>query len=138
MASKIIQGKVHLTTHATTKAMQAEGGISSSLVVEEDGSRVQAADATEEALRHWKGWKKDSPTSQALHDDAIYSFEHPPCSTTEDDVATVYLAGVPARSARERQQVKLGVVRLANEGGTFLVSRGGSFKVYPKRVLLDT
>ena len=78
--------------------MQAEGGISSSLVVEEDGSRVQVADATEESLRHWKGWKKDSPTSHALHDDVIFSFEHPPCSTTEGDVATVYLAGVPSRS----------------------------------------
>ena len=90
--------------------------------------RVQAADAAEEALRHWKGWNKDSPTSQALHDDVLYSFEHPPCSTTEGDVATVYMAGVPARSARERQQVKPGVVRLANEGGAFLVSQGDSSK----------
>ena len=33
--------------------------------------------------------------------------------------------------------MKPGVVRLANEGGAFLVSRGDSSKVYPKRVLLD-
>ena len=138
MASKIMQGKVHSPTHATTEAMQAEGGIFLSLVIEEDGPRVQAADATEEALRNWKGWKKDSPTLQALYDDAVFFFEHPPCSTTEGDVATVYMAGVPARSARERQQVKPGVVRLGNEGGAFLVSRGDSSKVYPKRVLLDT
>ena len=98
-----------------------------SLIIEEDGPRVQAADAAEEALRNWKGWKKDSPTSQALYDDAVFSFEYPPCSTTEGDVAIVYLAGVPTRSARERQQVKPGVVHLANEGGAFLVSRGDSF-----------
>ena len=73
-----------------------------------------------------------------MHDDAVFSFEHPLCSTTEDDVATVYLAEVPVRSARERQQVKPGVVRLANEGGTFSVSRCDSSKVYSKRVLLDT
>ena len=62
--------------------MQAEGGISLSLVIEEDGSRVQAADAMEEAQRHWKGWKKDSPTSQALYDDALFSSKHALCSTT--------------------------------------------------------
>ena len=52
MASKIMQGKVHLPTHASTDAIQAEGGISLSLVIEEDGPRVQAADVVEEALRH--------------------------------------------------------------------------------------
>ena len=62
MASKIMQGKVHVPDHASTEATQADEGISSSLVVEEDGSRVQATDVVEEALRHWKGWKKDSPT----------------------------------------------------------------------------
>ena len=53
-------------------------------------------------------------------------------------MASVYLAGVPARSARERHQVKPGVVRLVNEGQTFFVTRGDSTHVYPKRVLLDT
>ena len=53
-------------------------------------------------------------------------------------MASVYLAGVPARSARERHQVKPGVVRLVNEGQTFFVTRGDSTHVYSKRVLLDT
>ena len=119
--------------------MQAEKGDSSSLAVDEDGTRVQAAKAAEEALRQWKGWKKDSSTSQALyHDNAAFSFEHPLCSTSGSDVATVYLAGVPARSARERHQVKPGVVRLVNEGQTFSVTRGDTSRAYLKRVLLDT
>ena len=53
-------------------------------------------------------------------------------------MATVYLAAVPARLTRERHQVKLGVVRLVNEGQTFSVTRGDSSCAYPKRVLLDT
>ena len=106
--------------------------------MDEDGTRVQAAKAAEEALRLWKGWKKDSSTSQALHNSAMFPYEHPLCSTSEGDVATVYLAGVPARSARERHQVKPGVVRLVNEGQTFSVTRGDSSRAYPKRVLLDT
>ena len=52
MASKIMQGKVHLPTYAPTDAMQAKVGIYSSLVIEEDGPRVQAADAAEKAPRH--------------------------------------------------------------------------------------
>ena len=55
MASKIMHDRVHIPTHASTEAIQAKEGISSSLVVEEDSSRVQAADATEKALHHWKG-----------------------------------------------------------------------------------
>ena len=125
MAGKIMQGKAVIPAHASTEAMQAEKGDSLSLVVDEDGTRVQAAKAAEKALRLWKGWKKDSSTSQALyHDSAAFSSEHPLCSSNESDVATVYLAGVPARSARERHQVKPGVVRLVNEGQTFSVTRG--------------
>ena len=114
MAGKIMQGKAVIPTHASTEAMQAEKGGSSSLAVDEDGTRVQAAKAVEEALRLWKGWKKDSSTSQALHHSVAFSSDHPLCSTSESDVATVYLAGVPARSTRERHQVKPGVVRLVN------------------------
>ena len=118
--------------------MQVEKGDSLSLAVDEDGTRVQAAKAAEEALRQWKGWKKDSSTSQALHHSIAFFFEHPLCPTSESDVAIVYLAGVPARSARERHQVKPRVVRLVNEGQTFFVIRGDSSRAYPKRVLLDT
>ena len=50
--SKIMQSKVHTPVHASTEAMHAEEGILSSLVVDEDGSRVQTANATEEALHH--------------------------------------------------------------------------------------
>ena len=102
IAGKIMQGKAVVPAHASTEAMQAEKGDSSSLAVDEDGTRVQAAKAAKEALRLWKGWKKDSSTSQALHNSAMFPYEHPLCSTSEGDVATVYLAGVPARSARER------------------------------------
>ena len=130
--------QIPLRIHASTEAMQAEKGDSSSLAVDEDGTRVQAAKAAEEALRLWKGWKKDSSTSQALYNSAMFPYEHPLCSTSEGDVAIVYLAGVPARSARERHQVKPGVVRLVNEGQTFSVTRGDSSRAYPKRVLLDT
>ena len=134
-----MQGKAIIPAHASTEAMQAEKGDSSSLAVDEDGTRVQAAKAAEEALRQWKGWKKDSSISQALyHDSAAFSSKHPLCSTSESDVATVYLAGVPARFARERHQVKPRVVRLVNEGQTFSVTRGDSSRAYPKRVLLDT
>ena len=118
--------------------MQAEKGDSSSLDVDEDGTRAQAAKAAKAALRLWKGWKKDSSTSQALHCSAAFPSDHPLCSTSESDVATVYLAGVLARSARERHQVKPGVVRLVNEGQTFSMTRGDSSCAYPNRVLLDT
>ena len=53
-------------------------------------------------------------------------------------MATVYLAGVPARYAQERHQVKPGVVCLVNEGQTFYVIQGDSSRAYSKRVLLDT
>ena len=139
MAGKIMQGKAAIPAYASTEAMQAKKGDSSSLAVDEDGTRVQAAKVAEETLRQWKGWKKDSSTSQALyHDSAAFSSEHPLCSTSGSDVATVYLAGVPARSARERHQVKPGVVRLVNEGQTFSMTRGDTSRTYPKRVLLDT
>ena len=109
MAGKVMQGRAVIPAHASTEAMQAKKDDSSSLAVDEDGTRVQAAKAAKEALRQWKGWKKDSSTSQALyHDSAAFFSEHPLCSTSGSDVATVYLAGVLARSARERHQVKPG------------------------------
>ena len=45
MAGKTMQGKAIVPAHASTKAMQAEKGHSSSLAVDEDGTRVQAAKA---------------------------------------------------------------------------------------------
>ena len=54
------------------------------------------------------------------------------------DTATIYLADLSARSARERQQVKPGVVRLVNEGHVFSVSQSKAPAVYPQRVLMDT
>ena len=53
-------------------------------------------------------------------------------------MATVYLARVPTRSARERHEVKPEVVRLVNEGQTFYMTRGDSSRACPKRVSLDT
>ena len=120
------------------EAMQAEKGDSLSLAVDEDGTRVQAAKAAEEALRLWKEWKKVSSTSQALHHSLVCLSEYPLCYTSESDVATVYLVGVPARFVRELHQMKPRVVRLVNEGQTFSVTRGDSSRAYPKRVLLDT
>ena len=73
--------------------MQAEKDVFSSLAVDKDGTRVQAAKAIEEALRLWKGWKKDSSTSHALYCSAAFPFYHLLCSTSESDVTTVYLAG---------------------------------------------
>ena len=46
-----MQGKAVIPTHVSTEAMQAEKDDSLSLAVDEDGTRVQAAKATEEALR---------------------------------------------------------------------------------------
>ena len=114
-----MQGKAIILAHTSTEAMQAEMedslslvvdedgtrvqaemGDSLSLVVDEDGTRVQAAKAAEEALCLWKGWKKDSSTSQALHHNVVFPSKHPLCSTSDNDVATVYLARVPIRFAR--------------------------------------
>ena len=127
-----MQGKAIIPAHASTEAMQAKKGDSLSLAVDEDGTRAQAAKAAEEALRLWKGWKKNSSTSQALHYSAAFPFEHPLCSTSECDVATVYLAGVLARYARERHQVKPRVVRLVNEGQKISVIQGDSSCACPK------
>ena len=135
MAGKIIQGKAVIPAHASTKAMQAEKGDSSSLAVDEDGTRVQAARQHKRPCADGKGGKKDSSTPHALHYNIACSFEHPLCSTSESDVATVYLAGVPTRSARERHQVKPGVVRLVNEGQTFSVIRSDTSRAYPKSVV---
>ena len=46
-----MQGKAVIPAFASTEAMQAEKGDSSSLAVDEDGTRAQAAKAAEEALR---------------------------------------------------------------------------------------
>ena len=76
MAGKIMQGKAVIPAHASTEAMQAEKDDSLSLAVDEDGTRVQAAKAVKETLRLWKGWKKDSSTSQALHHSIAFTSEH--------------------------------------------------------------
>ena len=90
-----MQGKAVIPAHASTEAMQAEKGDSSSLAVDEDGTRVQAAKAAEKALRLWKGWKKDSFTSHALHHSIACSSEHPLCSTSESAVKKRISSSVP-------------------------------------------
>ena len=117
--------------------MQAKKVDSLSPTVDENVIRVQTAKAAKEALRLLKGWKKDSSTSQTLHHNVVFASKHPLCSTSEGDVATVYLARIPVIFARERHQVKLRVVRLVNEGQTFSVIQGESSRTCPKRVILD-
>jgi hypothetical protein len=57
---------------------------------------------------------------------------------TDVEVATSYLATVPAMTTWERLQVKPGVVHLANFGHLFFVARGDSSRMFPQKVLLDT
>ena len=107
MAGRIMQGKVGVPAGASTKVMQAENNDSSSLAVDEKGTRVQATKAAGgRPCAYGKGGRRTLLLHMHWHHSTAFSSEHPLCSTSENDVASVYLAGVPARSARERHQVK--------------------------------
>ena len=133
MAGKIMAGKATMPACASTKAMREEGDLPPLMAVDDSDVRAQAAMDAKEALRHWTGWKKKVLPMQAPFKQE-QSLGLPSCC----DTATVYLADLSARSARERQQVKPGVVLLVNEGHVLLVSQSKAPSVYPQRVLMDT
>ena len=133
MAGKIMASKATMPVCASTEAMREEGDLPPLVAVDNSDVRAQAATDAEKALRHWTGWKKKVPPMQALFEQE-QSLGLPSCC----DTTTVYLADLSARSAREHQQVKPGVVRLVNEGHVFLVSQSKAPAVYPQRVLMDT
>ena len=132
MAGKMMQGKVHMPANVAMKEVEK------SLVVDDEQSmQIAAAKEAADALRHWKGWKKDPPLP--------VEFDSGPQLDVNDhgsvgamEIASSYLANVPARAARERLQVKPGVIKLANIGHVFSVATSDSSVVFPQKVLLDT
>ena len=136
MAGSMMQGKVPLPPTIAVNAMQAEEP--SQQEVDLARERAKAATEAELALRNWTGWKKDLPPVGDLIEVSNTDSHHPLDSPAEGDTAAVYLASVSARPARERQQLKPGVVRLINHGHVFSVSSGKRQGVFPTRVLLDT
>ena len=129
MAGKMMQGTVEMPANVAMKEIE-----DSSMVGGEEGMREEAVKAATDALRCWKGWPKEPPL-QAEFDSSLAASEVP---GGDLEIATSYLATVPARTTRERLQVKPGVVRLANFGHVFSVARGDSSQVFPQKVLLDT
>ena len=136
MAWNMAQGKEPLPSVIASNAMQTEVPTQE----EERLSRERAKAATEAevALRNWTGWRKDLlPAEDLTGVQKTESFDRPDSSAV-GGAAAVYLASVSARPARERQQLKPGVVRLVNHGHVFSVSSGKRKSVFPTRVLCDT
>ncbi len=133
MAGKMMQGTVPVPANVAMKEMGK-----SPMVEDEEGIRREVVKEATDALRKWKGWKKDSP-SPIEFDSGLQTLSEDSVEQIGDmGIAASYLANVPARAARERLQVKPGVVRLANSGHVFSVARGAASEVFPQKVLLDT
>jgi hypothetical protein len=126
MVEKMVHKIVQMLANVARKEIEE-----ASMVVDTKGIRKEVAKTTTYALCCWKGWPKEPP-SQAKFDSNF--------NIGEDlgiEIATSYLARVPTRITRERLQVKLGVVRLANSSHVFFVAHGDSSRVFLRRVLLD-
>ena len=132
MAGKMMQGKVQLPAHVAMKETNdhVEGENTEDI-------KKQAAIEVAEALRRWKGWKKDPPLAVEF-DSGVHSGDSSIDVGDDMKVAASYLANIPARASRERLQMKPGVVKLANSNHVFSVGRGNGSRVYPQKVLLDT
>ena len=122
LAGKILEGKDNLPSVHVAQAV----------------TEVSSIDDTEEALR----------LRARLASEAVAEFQERiaiPVTESTDPGAqfgngAAYLADISARSARERQSLHPGVVRLVNDNGLFVVARTGnsSIRATPLRVLLDS
>ena len=120
-----MQGKVPLPPTIAVNAMQAEEP--SQIEVDIARERAQAAAEAELALRNWTGWKKDLPPVGDFIGVSNTDIHHPLNSPAEGGTAAVYLAGVSARPARERQQLKPRVVQLITSSRYLVESAKGCF-----------
>ena len=101
MAGKMMQGTVQMLAHVAMKEVEE-----SPVVEGEEDIRRNAAKVAADALRCWKGWPR-APPLQAEFDSGLVLDDIP---MTDVEMATSYLASIPARTTRKHLQVKPGVV----------------------------